>query len=56
MLGAGKSSQLRRKNKDGKQDYSITKKIHFVDIIESLIDLGTHSNLEVIEMMRLMHN
>lgn len=45
-----------RKNKDGKQDYSLTKTLQFVDIIESMIDLDQHSNDDIKEMMRLMHN
>mmetsp|Transcript_22878 Transcript_22878/g.28434 ORF Transcript_22878/g.28434 Transcript_22878/m.28434 type:complete len:122 (+) Transcript_22878:1068-1433(+) len=27
-----------------------------MDIVESMIDVGTHSNSEIIEIMRLMHN
>ena len=35
---------------------SLAKKLEFVDIIESMIDLSEHSNTEVIEMVRLMQN
>ena len=34
----------------------MTRKLRFVDVIESMIDIGTHSTYEIIEMMRLMHN
>ena len=44
-----------RKNKDGKQDYSLTKKLQFVDIIESMIEMEKKSNEQIENMMKLMH-
>ena len=55
FLLRGKSAQKYSQRK-GKGDYSLTRKLRFVDVIESMIDIGTHSTYEIIEMMRLMHN
>ena len=46
--------QVRRRNNI--LTASTTKKITFVDIIESMIDLKVHTSAEIIEMVRLMQN
>ena len=44
------------KKKDARIAPNVTKKLAFVDVIESMIDSGVHTNNEVIEMVGLMQN
>jgi len=35
----------------------VTKKqLNFIDVVEAMIDLGTHTNAEIVEMIGLMKN
>ena len=53
--GGGRLGKLSRIAKRSRQvSLSLTKKLEFADIIESMIDSPEHSNTEIIEMIRLM--
>ena len=44
------------KKKDARIAPNVTKKLTFVDVVESMIDSGVHTNNEVIELIGLMQN